>query len=169
MSEHTPGTGKWRELGVPHKGWQCIGIEDLEEPCHLCPMCEVQIVRYVHTMFHPDYETLDVGCICAGHMEEDLVGARLRETSFKQRLSRRMNWLRREWRTSYSGNEFINTHDGFNVVVFQNGETWGARFLHKQSGYVRFSQRPYASADAAKLAAFDAITDYKIRCGEVKP
>jgi hypothetical protein len=89
-------------------------------------MCEVQIVRYVHTMFHPDYGELEVGCICAGHMEQDLIGARLRETSFKQRLSRRMNWLRRRWRVPYSGNEFINTHDGFNVVVFQDGKT-GAR------------------------------------------
>jgi len=154
--EHIPGTGKWREPGAPHKGWQCINIEDLEEPCHLCEMCEVQIVRYVHTMFHPDYGTLDVGCICAGYMEQDLAGARQRETSFKQRLSRRINWLRRTWRVSHSGNEFINTHDGFNVVVFQNGETWGARFLHKQSGYVRFSRRPYASADAAKLAAMQS-------------
>jgi hypothetical protein len=102
-------------------------------------------------------------------MEQDLVGARLRETSLKQRLSRRVNWLRREWRISHSGNEFINTHDGFNVVVFQNGGTWGARFLHKQSGYCRFSQRPYASADAAKLAAFDAITDYKIRREGARP
>jgi hypothetical protein len=124
--EHIPGAGKWREPGVPHKGWQCIGIEDLEEPCHLCQMCEVQIVRYVHTMLHPDYGELEVGCICAGHMEQDLIGARLRETSFKQRLSRRMNWLRRRWRVPYSGNEFINTHDGFNVVVFQDGKT-GAR------------------------------------------
>ena|SRR5215471_6093816 len=168
--EHIPGTGKWREPGVPHKGWQCIGIEDLEEPCHLCQMlCEVQIVRYVHTMLHPDYGELEVGCICAGHMEQDLIGARLRETSFKQRLSRRMNWLRCRWRVPYSGNEFINTHDGFNVVVFQDGETWGARFLHKRSGYVQFSQRPYASADAAKLAAFDAITDYKIRREGARP
>jgi hypothetical protein len=73
---HTSGTGKWRRPGVPHKGWQCIDIEDLEEPCHVCEMCEVQIVRYVHTMFHPDYGTLEVGCICAGYMEQDLVGAR---------------------------------------------------------------------------------------------
>ena len=128
-------------------------------------MCEVQEIRYVHEMWHADYGTLYTGCICAGHMEQDLVGARQRETNFKQRLSRRVNWLRREWRISYSGNEFINTHDGFNVVVFQNGETWGARFLDKRSGFSRSSRRPYASADAAKLAAFDAITDYKTKRG----
>ena len=160
---HIPGTGKWRQPGVPHKGWQCLDIEDLEEPCHTCEMCEVQIVRYVHEMWHPDYGTLDVGCICAGYMEQDPVGARQREASFKQRLSRRSNWLRRHWRTSYSGNEFINTHDGFNVVIFQNGDTWGARFIDKTTGYSRVSQRPYASSNAAKLAAFDAIVHYKGR------
>jgi hypothetical protein len=159
------GTGKWRVPGVPHRGWECVEIEDLEEPCHLCQMCEVQIVRYVHTMFHPDYATtLEVGCICAGHMEQNIVGAREREASFKRRLSRRASWLRRRWRISHNGNEFINTQDGFNVVVFHSGESWSARFLYKPTGFVRFSQRPYGSADAAKLAAFDAMMHYKTRC-----
>jgi hypothetical protein len=163
------GTGKWCEPGVPHNGWQCVNIRDLEEPCHVCEMCEVQIVRYVHTMIHPDYRMLDVGCICAGHMEQDLVGAQRRETSFKQQLSRRVNWLRREWRVSYSGNEFINTHDGFNVVIYQNGAIWGARFLDKRTGYSRYSRRAYASADAAKLATFDAIVHYKRRARPDEP
>jgi hypothetical protein len=91
---HVPGTGKWRQPGASHKAWRCLDIEDLEEPCHVCEMCEVQIVRYVHTIFHPNYGALKVGCICAGYMEQDLVGARQREASFKQRLSRRANWLR---------------------------------------------------------------------------
>jgi hypothetical protein len=30
-------------------------------------------------------------------MEQDLAGARRRETSLRQRLSRRMNWLCRTW------------------------------------------------------------------------
>jgi hypothetical protein len=162
-ADHVPGTGKWRQAGVPHRGWQCVDIEDLEEPSHVCEMCEVQVVRYVHEMFHPDYGTLLVGCICAGHMEQDLVGARQREASFKQRLSRRANWLRRSWRLSSTGNEFINTQDGFNVVVFRNSNVWGARFIDKATGYTRFSQRPYESSNAAKLAAFDAIARYKTR------
>ena len=151
--EHVTGTGKWREPGVPHKGWQCVDIEDLEEPCHLCEMCEVQIVRYVHTMFHPDYGTLEVGCICAGYMEQDLAGARQQETSFKQRLSRRMNWLRREWASHIVATSSSTPTTDSTSWCFQNGESWGARFLHKPTGYARFSQRPYASADAAKLAA----------------
>jgi hypothetical protein len=155
------GTGKWREPNVPHRGWTCINIEDLGEQEHVCEMCEVMLVRFVHTMSHPDYGTLDVGCVCAGHMEEDLIGARKREASFKNRSSRRAHWLTREWRTSYAGNDYINT-DGFNIVVYPTGETWGACVTHRDSGQQRFSKRPYLTAEHAKLAAFDAMLQMKL-------
>jgi hypothetical protein len=103
-------TGKWTHLGVPHKGWTCVDIEDLSSPDHVCEMCETQDARYVHTMEHPDYaDALRVGCVCAGHMEEDLLGARKREDAFKASRSRRARWLTREWRTSRAGNEYLNT------------------------------------------------------------
>jgi hypothetical protein len=39
----------------------------------VCEMCESQTIRYVQHMEHPDYpDVLKVGCICAGHMEENL-------------------------------------------------------------------------------------------------
>ena len=120
-------TGKWTQPGVPHKGWTCVDIEDLGATNHVCEMCETQEVRYVHLMTHPDYEeTLRVGCICAGHMEEDLVGARHREVAFKAISSRRARWLSRAWRRSMAGNQYLNT-DGFNVVVFRVGGGWSAR------------------------------------------
>src|SRR5262245_50790777 len=97
----TIGTGKWREPGVPHRGWTCVDIEDLGEPSHTCEMCETMVVRYAHAMTHPDYpEELRVGCICAGHMEEDLIGAQRREATFKARQARRAKWLTRQWRVS---------------------------------------------------------------------
>ncbi len=124
---HVSGTGKWREPGVPHRGWSCIGIEDLGEPDHVCEMCEVMPVRYIHAMEHPEYDdVLNVGCVCAGNMEQDYEGARQRERDFKKRQSRRKRWILREWRVSMSGNEFINT-DGFNIVVFARGSSWSAR------------------------------------------
>ena len=92
MSERI-GTGKWAEPGVPHRGWTCVNIEDLGEPAAICEMCEVMCIRYVHTMEHPDHEPLRVGCVCAGNMEQDLVGARQRETEFRKRQSRRSRWL----------------------------------------------------------------------------
>jgi len=58
--------GKWSEATVPHKGWSCVGVDDLEEPSQVCEMCESVDIRYVHYMEHPDYPaTLAVGCVCA--------------------------------------------------------------------------------------------------------
>ena len=150
-------TGKWTQRGVPHKGWTCIDIEDLGSPDHICEMCEVQDVRYVHVMEHSDYDlALRVGCVCAGHMEEDLVGARKREESFKANRSRRARWLTRQWRTSYAGNSYLNT-DGFNIVVYPVGDGFGARIEHRETGWSQMSKRSYDTVEHAKLAAFDAM------------
>lgn len=162
MTAETTGTGKWTEAGVPHKGWTCVDIEELEEQEHLCEMCEARHVRFVHVMEHSSYpETLRVGCVCAGHMEENPAGARKREAGFKNDRGRRQRWLNRTWRMSASGNEFLNTNDGFNIVVYPKGAIWGARVEHRASGFHRSSKLPYDTSDRAKLAAFDAMIGMK--------
>jgi len=162
IPRETTATGKWTQPGVPHRGWRCVDIEERDEQDHLCEMCEARLVRFVHVMEHHDYEeVLRVGCVCAGHMEEDLVGARRREAGFRSDRARRSRWLSRTWRVSAAGNDFLNTNDGFNVVVFRRGAIWSARVEHRESGYSRSSKRRYATADAAKLAAFDAMLGMK--------
>lgn len=94
MAMETTATGKWVQAGVPHKGWSCVDIEELEEQEHLCEMCEAR-------------------------------RARKREAGFKNERGRRTRWLSREWRISASGNQFLNTNDGFNVVVYPKGPIWG--------------------------------------------
>jgi hypothetical protein len=160
-------TGKWAQAGVPHRGWICIGIEDLGDVDAVCEMCETMSIRYVHTMEHPDYhEALQVGCVCAGNMEQDLVGARRRESEFRKRQSRRSSWLTRPWRTSRAGNDYLNT-DGFNVVVFPKGHGWGARVKHQDSERTVISRQPFQTAEQAKLAALDAMLNMKTaRTGE---
>lgn len=158
----TTATGKWTLPGVPHKGWRCVDIEELEEQDHLCEMCEARLVRFVHVMEHAGYdEVLRVGCVCAGHMEEDLLGARKRETAYRNDRSRRSRWLRRRWGLSAAGNEYLNTNDGFNVVVYRKGAIWGARVEHRPSGFAQSSRRPYRTSDHAKLAAFEAMLGMK--------
>ncbi len=84
-SEHT-NRGKWSQPDVPHKGWTCVGIEDLETPAFICEMCESVEIRYIHFMEHSNFsEILGVGCVCAEHMEGDYVRPRERE----QRIDRR--------------------------------------------------------------------------------
>lgn len=128
-------------------------------------MCEVQEIRYVHSMEHADYpDILQCGCICAGHMEQDLAGAREREAEFKADGRRRSRWLSRQWRISGSGNDFLNA-DGFHIVVYRRGKIWAARIKHKETGRSRSSKLPHSTPEAAKFAAFDAMVAMKKRLG----
>ncbi len=118
MNTAKPKHGKWSKEGVPHKGWVCFDIEDLGDPLQTCEMCEVQTIRYVHYMEHSDYdENLEVGCVCAGHMEEDYEQAKAREQKLKNAVQRRKNWLKRKWKISDKGNDYININS-LNIVIF---------------------------------------------------
>lgn len=159
------GRGKWSIAGVPRGRWSCVDIEDLGEASLVCEMCESQIIRYVHHMRHDDYPTpLSVGCICAGHMEDDLAAAQSREASMKSRASKRKKWLSRRWRISGFGNEFLDS-DGYEVTVYPTGIGWGATLAGINNAYVRHSKKTYDTKDAAKLAAFDVVSILVARSG----
>ena len=155
------GTGKWRQAGVPHKGWTCVNIIDNGEPEFVCEMCEVMHIRYIHVMEHAAHPPLACGCICAGHMEEDVHGARKRESGFKSRQLRRKNWLSRRWQHSARGNDFLNVR-GYNVVVFPSGFGGYCGRLTRRDGVggSRFVAA-HPSPEAAKLAAFDELERLK--------
>ncbi|MCH7499247.1 MAG: hypothetical protein IH886_04455 [Nitrospinae bacterium] len=166
MNRENKGSGKWCQLGVPHKGWACTGIEDLGTSEAICQMCETQPIRYVHYMAHPDYsDVLGVGCVCAEHMEENYERAKTRERNLKNAAQRKKNWLKRQWRVSQiKGNPYLNT-DGYNIVIFKKfhplGLRWSFRITESESETGAFSQRLYESEDQAKLAAFDAMINLK--------
>lgn len=155
------GRGKWSQVGVPHSGWHCVETEDLEEPLEICEMCEVQQIRYVHVMTHPEFpEPLRCGCICAGHMEQDRAAAVFRERELKSVAARRQRWLKRTWRTSHRGNEFLNVGD-FNIAVFRSGR-WRFRIAcrneySRHAGFARTSRKGFDDKDSAKLAALEAL------------
>jgi hypothetical protein len=120
-------------------------------------MCEVAEIRYAHQMIHPDYpDTLAVGCICAGFMEQDCERARSRERNFVNELGRRRNWLARKWRRSARGHEYLNT-DGFNIVIYRRPDTWASRIVRRSGGKPLESKRRYPTSDAAKLGALDGL------------
>src|SRR3954453_13548367 len=159
-------SGKWSQVGVPHKGWSCSGVDDLGSPSAICQMCEVQEIRYVHTMTHPDYEIdLEVGCVCAKRMEEDYVRPRLRERALRSAARRKKCWLSRNWRVSARGNSYINT-DGFNITIYRRSDgVWGGRIEERESGRSVESKKQYLTEGAAKLAAFDGMIFLKTKGG----
>ena len=125
MSENnyvTKEHGKWSMPNIPHKGWACIDIEDLGEPSSVCEMCESQPIRYVHYMKHSEYEdVLRVGCICAGKMEENYSGAKIRDDFMRKRSAKRLRWINNSrWKISLKGNDWIKTDGYFIVMMKQN-------------------------------------------------
>lgn len=147
--------GKWSVPDTPHKGWNCVHIEDLESTEQTCEMCESQEIRYVHHMQHHNYpEILKVGCICSGHMEGDLTAAKLRERTVRNWSSRRKRWLTRNWKLSQNGNPRLNI-EGFWVTVYQKGDKWAATVSSKDGSYRKFLYRNFDHEQEAKLAAFD--------------
>ena len=150
--------GKWSRSGVPHRGWHCVDIEDLGSPQVECGMCESQNIRYVHHMEHPAYpEVLEVGCVCAGHMEEDVAAARTREASMKSREGKRKRWLTRKWKISKNGNPWLSA-DGYRVVVSEKQSGWAATVTFESTNLPHHSRRTFKTIEEAKLAAFDHVT-----------
>jgi len=143
------GTMVWGQPGKPRKGWRFVDLEDLREATGACEMCGTTI-RYVHHLEHPAWPgMIGVGCICAGHLENDYVAPRERERAATNRNSRLQRWMKREWKTSRNGNPYIKVAQRL-VVLFPKGNGWGCKAGDAWGGW-------YGNTDAAKRAAFDLM------------
>jgi hypothetical protein len=152
----TKAHGKWGQPNIPHKGWVCVGIEDIESPDFTCQMCECSQIRYIHHMQHENAPDLFVGCICAGHMEENLLAAKTRENKARNRSARRKTWLSRKWKISDSGNEWLRSR-GYRISIYPTLKGWGSTIAAENDSYIRHSKLIYETLDAIKLAAFNVL------------
>ena len=126
------------------------------EQNHICEMCELRRVRFVHHMRHADYpKVLEVGRDCAGNMEGNLRGAEQRERSAKNRATRRAKWLERRWRESANANPWLRTQ-GYRVVIRRSGPDWTFT-VARDDAPPHHAAATFPTSDAAKLAAFDFI------------
>ncbi len=142
----------WKRDDVPKSGWVCTGITDLGEPVGICQMCGHQIIRYVHHMMHPNYRSLNVGCVCAGKMEGDVERAKQREKDFKNKQQRKENFLKRKWKTSKNNNSYIKVKDHLIVLYYNKKyDNW------KYSVDNVFCPEVYRTRDEAVEGAFEAL------------
>lgn len=152
------GSGKWKDTITPKEGWICKEIEDIGAPIKQCEMCERETIRYIHQMLHPQGPPLSVGCICAGHMEGDLDGAKEREKYLTNHVSRRRNWLTlRGWKESKKGNPYITTRrsssePSHHIVIIKS--KYGQFSATIDGVLMRTWHR---GESAAKFAAFDML------------
>jgi hypothetical protein len=162
------GRGKWSDPGVPHRGWECSGVDDLgEDPVNwqTCEMCESQEIRYVHTMVHIDYPSwLECGCVCAGNMEGSVNHARARERRYKAGAKRRSDRLiawsnPATWNRSQRGNYWRKDH-GYVATLFQQGPQWKWVISNDHNDFKRFSPHGYAKGEDAARAACESFMEF---------
>lgn len=127
-----------------------------------CEMCGQERVRFVHVVEHDDYPgKLNVGCVCAEKMSGDYVNPRHQEAKLKSKAIRKGKWLTRKWRSSKSGNEFINVGE-YNLTVFPDQFRPG-KWKYKVDNH--FSPQSYQTSDQAKLALFEEF--WRVSQGDV--
>jgi len=156
--------------GVPHAGWTCCGIEDIQEEggsdLETCQMCQIQLIRFVHIMSHQNYpELLRVGCVCAEHMAEDYDG-RAAEKKTRDRSRRRHTYLQeRRWHPSKAGNSiYYKSNDKFVVIVWERdaeSEPYGFVVLDKVLDDETVCDESYETEAEAKAAAFQVLEEMR--------
>lgn len=148
-----------KEVGVPHRGWECIAIEDVKESNGVyrnCEMCGHEKIRFLYYMKHNRYsKTLKVGCICARDMIEDYTNIDKWEKELKNRQKRKRNWLKRKWRITLKGNRSLVIH-GIIVVVYKKNGFWDYCFKGSSFDNI-YGNKKFNNEEEAKLKAFDIL------------
>lgn len=85
-------------MNAPLEGWICTGVTDHGMDSFTCELCGCKHVRYIHVMRHDDYlGFMQVGCICAGVMEGNIIAAKERDAEAKRRSQRKSHYLQKTW------------------------------------------------------------------------
>ena len=152
-----------KEWGAPLEGWICNWVYDVAEDQDdesivfaECELCGCKQVRYVHVMEHPDYfDYVEVGCVCAGVMEGDILAAKDRECLVRNRAKRKSNFPRRKWKTARNGNHYLK-YKGETVFINRNGN---GRYNVRcdESSVWQYKGKPIDNFLSATYAAFDLI------------
>ena len=152
-----------KEWGAPLEGWYCVRMYDVadedEAPedvvLSACELCDCASVRYVHVMQNKDYfEDVNVGCICAGIMEGNILAAKGRDNELKNRARRKWNFPKRKWHKTYDGSLWI-TYRGQAIYINRSpyGSNYGVR-CGNQSVW-KYKGKPIDNLLSATYAAFE--------------
>lgn len=151
---------KWDLIGIPHKGWECIGMYDLADDSsggeieyEQCEMCGNEKIRYVHIMKHGNYpEELHVGCVCAEKMSDDYVNPRQNEGKLRRRASRKANFDRVEWKYNSQKQTYSKKYKGEYITIKQTRfGNWGIFFASKVY-WDKNGKKIYTLEDAERYA-----------------
>ena len=159
------------EWGAPLSGWYCEYVYDVtggdddvgSSELFTCELCNCQQVRSVHVMRHDAYfEPVEVGCICAGIMEGNILAAKERERVMKNRAKRKQNFPYREWYKNRYGSYQL-TYQGKKVFINCKGNNQYSVYVNGVTSQT-YKNKPINSFVSAAYAAFELADPVKIIC-----
>ena len=159
---------------MPQSGWEYIGSNDLEDLVGECEWCNTPI-RFEHSLFHPKWGYLVVGSQCADKLTSS--GEASEYEDKRRKISARLRRFLKSprWKNIKSG-YFIDL-DGFEINIWDNSTYFRIvikyAIQNKYSGDVKWkkldhSRTQYTTLEEAKISAFRAITDGKVRAYIIK-
>ena len=155
----------WNQEGIPHKGWKLIDVIDLKEhfdedyeiEYEHCMMCGHQGIRYVHLVTHENIaEEYRVGCDCAEKMTNDYLNPGKLEKELKNRASRKKNWIKKEWKETVNGNNYLRIESHF-LLIYKDKISKKYKVKIDET----FGKKEFDSLIEAKIATFNGIEYFK--------
>lgn len=148
-----------RKLNAPLENWRCVEVIDEETADFICELCDCQKVRFIHVMEHSDYpDYIQVGCICAGIMEGNLMAAKERDDAARRKSQRRSNFRKKKW-TEKSENEWSVKYKQRSVLIER--DVFRDRDFYKISidtdQYQWWDNRRIETLEDAKRCVFELI------------
>lgn len=151
---------------MPRSGWEYQYSQDLEDVSGECELCGNPI-RFEHTIFHPDWGYLNVGCVCAENLTstETMKEFEDRRKKLASRFRRYMTSRRWEHRK----NGWFITFDDHLIKIWDNDSYFTlVLFEIKQRGYSGgyfhdkiLTKKFYSNIEEAKEYAFWQIANKK--------
>ena len=151
---------------MPRSGWIYQYSEDLEDLSGECELCGNPI-RFAHTIFHPDWGYLTVGCVCAENLTSTESMKEFEEE--RKKLSGRYKRYMNSNRWTHKKNGSFITLDDYNIEIWNNVTNIRLRiFRVEKDQYSGFNHRReiqtrkfFDSIDEAKSYAFWQIANKK--------
>lgn len=143
---------------MPTDGWKYIDYEDMGEQCVECeyPNCTYEgLLRYVHTVYHPKWGFLNVGCEHADKLTETHQASE-KEKEEKRKQKDFKNFLKED-KWFYSDNRFVCEYFEFLIIIKHVADHYVLTIYNVQVG------NTYASLYEAQSAAFEICYNYSLK------
>ena len=140
---------------MPTDGWEYIDYEDMREPCVKCeyPKCTYDgQLRHVHTVYHPKWGFLNVGCnhadrLTATKQASERENEETRKQKHFENFLKEDKWIRTD-------NRYIREYVKFFIIIKHVAGHYVLTIYNIQIG------APYVSLSEAQSAAFEICHNY---------